>query len=266
MQPLDSVIAPEPPADFLSAEPVTAPAPPPPTTRIPHFGHAALFVILFILSQLACGAVGILAFHRHDVLNALRDQKFGLLAQIAAYAVTLAGAWFIFPLLWGRSFLNGLHWNVNACKPRLIGFGVVVSVVSAATSTLLPHPKDTPLEQLFRNHGLIWIIAIFGTLVAPLFEEIVFRGFLLPAFAIAVDYARLPQTGSPADAVYTPQRVVVVRGLFTACAHRFFLVDECALCAAACSTIGTQLACRGTAVCGLTGPLRGAHSNAIACG
>jgi len=35
------------------------------------------------------------------------------------------------------------------------------------------------------------LITLFGTLVAPMFEEIAFRGFLLPAFAIAYDWLSL---------------------------------------------------------------------------
>jgi len=39
-----------------------------------------------------------------------------------------------------------------------------------------------------------WLITLFGTIVAPLFEEICFRGFLLPAFAIAYDWLSLSRT------------------------------------------------------------------------
>ena len=49
------------------------------------------------------------------------------------------------------------------------------------------------MEQFFHNPATIWLLVAFGTLLAPLFEEILFRGFLLPAIAIAVDWLRLPR-------------------------------------------------------------------------
>jgi len=44
------------------------------------------------------------------------------------------------------------------------------------------------MDDFFRSTSDIWIVTCFGTLIAPLFEEICFRGFLLPAFTIAFDW------------------------------------------------------------------------------
>jgi membrane protease YdiL (CAAX protease family) len=72
-------------------------------------------------------------------------------------------------------------------------FGLGVGVVSQAVESLLPVPKHAPIEELFRSPGMIWFLAGFGTLVAPIFEEILFRGFLLPGLAHAVDWMRVPR-------------------------------------------------------------------------
>ena len=50
-----------------------------------------------------------------------------------------------------------------------------------------------PVEELFHSGISIWLLALFGSVIAPVFEEIVFRGFLLPALALAVDWLRLPR-------------------------------------------------------------------------
>jgi hypothetical protein len=50
------------------------------------------------------------------------------------------------------------------------------------------------MDDFFRTSADVWLVAAFGTLLAPLFEEILFRGFLLPGFAIAYDWLSLPRT------------------------------------------------------------------------
>jgi membrane protease YdiL (CAAX protease family) len=50
------------------------------------------------------------------------------------------------------------------------------------------------MDDFFRTQSDVWLVTAFGTLLAPMFEEIAFRGFLLPAFAIAYDWLSLPRT------------------------------------------------------------------------
>lgn len=167
------------------------------TRRIPHLGHFLLMLLLlalcFFLSEIVgLGIAG--AFHGMDrTVGAMRNQRLQLLINMFAYIVTLATAALFFPALWSRSFLAGISWNLRAARLWLLPLGLVLGFVAQGVSTLLPMPKDIPVEALFRNHALIWTLVLFGTLLAPLFEEILFRGFLLPALALAVDYLRLPR-------------------------------------------------------------------------
>ena len=72
-----------------------------------------------------------------------------------------------------------------------------------------------------------WLITLFGTLVAPVFEEVCFRGFLLPAFAIAYDWLSLPRTAEARSrwqttATLTPASLVfsaVLTSIFFALMH-----------------------------------------------
>ncbi len=54
---------------------------------------------------------------------------------------------------------------------------------------LLPGPADAPIDKLFRMPGAAWMLFAFGVTFAPFFEELVFRGFLLPALCTAYDWA-----------------------------------------------------------------------------
>jgi membrane protease YdiL (CAAX protease family) len=62
---------------------------------------------------------------------------------------------------------------------------------------ILPGPPDAPIDQLFRAPGAAWVLFAFGATLAPFFEELVFRGFLLPALCTAYDWAGEQLQGSP---------------------------------------------------------------------
>jgi uncharacterized protein len=65
---------------------------------------------------------------------------------------------------------------------------VATSVVVQFLSNFLPIPKELPIDKFFTNRLGVWLIAIFGVTVAPAFEELAFRGFLLPSLASAWDW------------------------------------------------------------------------------
>jgi membrane protease YdiL (CAAX protease family) len=58
----------------------------------------------------------------------------------------------------------------------------------------LPTPSESEIDQLMRTAHGAWLTALFGVLVAPVTEEIAFRGFLLPALATAYDWLALERT------------------------------------------------------------------------
>jgi membrane protease YdiL (CAAX protease family) len=68
-------------------------------------------------------------------------------------------------------------------------------------------PKNIPLDDFFRTASDVWLVTAFGTLIAPLFEEVLFRGFLLPAFAIAYDWLSLPRTPAAREAWHSNNRL-----------------------------------------------------------
>jgi uncharacterized protein len=103
--------------------------------------------------------------------------------QLVAYLLTFA---FARVYLSGRSekpFWSAVKWNLpsTAMITKLLGLGGVLALAIQFASALLPVPKNLPVEQYFRSADSIWLLAVFGTLVAPLAEEIFFRGLLYPA-------------------------------------------------------------------------------------
>jgi uncharacterized protein len=102
-------------------------------------------------------------------------------AQVAAYLVLLAFMYALMTHSYNRGFWRGLHWHFPGARWGLyLGGGVALAVAIEAGSNFLPIPKSLPIDEFFRNRTSAWLMAAFGTLLAPLVEELFFRGFLYP--------------------------------------------------------------------------------------
>ncbi len=123
----------------------------------------------------------------------MREPRLLIPSMAVAYFVAGAMVWAIFTYLWQRSFPQALDWNFSAVRKRwrpLLAGGIVLSLAVQFLSNYLPIPKTLPIDDFFRNPLDVWMVALFGTFVAPLFEELAFRGFLLPSLASAWDWMR----------------------------------------------------------------------------
>jgi uncharacterized protein len=171
--------------------------PPPPPRRIPNFGHTVLFftvtIIVLLLTSISVFALA-MGFHllgTETPEQLLREPRLLIPSMVVAYLIAGAIVWAIFTYLWQQAFLRGMHWNFDAVRRRwkpLLGGGIVLSLVVQFLSNFLPVPKTLPIDDFFRNSADVWMVALFGTFVAPLFEELAFRGFLLPSLASAWDW------------------------------------------------------------------------------
>jgi membrane protease YdiL (CAAX protease family) len=77
-------------------------------------------------------------------------------------------------------FLTAIHWNFPRNPVFFLFIGVVLSVVLQALAHLLPIPKNLPIDKFFSTSAEAWVLTIFGVTLAPLMEELLFRGFLYP--------------------------------------------------------------------------------------
>jgi hypothetical protein len=173
--------------------PVEAPVPPPrPPRLIPNLGDVAVFYLLlipsFIAGFLACFLILLFVLHptqprklpqlmTHNIVEAMSMQA-------AWYGVQWALAALVFGVWWGRSLAQGVHWKAAVAKRRFLRLaflGVATGLVITLTGNFLPMPKAPPiLEDLTNSQIGAWLLMIFGITLAPLTEELAFRGFLLP--------------------------------------------------------------------------------------
>jgi len=172
-----------------------------PRRRVPHMGHALVFVaftgLLLIALELVLVSLGRAPGAVHGGGTTLLHPKLQLALLATTYLTTLLAAWFFFPQLWQRRFLDGLQWRWPAAHGqagKLIALGLVLGVMVQIATNFITPPKSRPIDAFFLTQADAWLITLFGTLVAPVFEEVCFRGFLLPAFAIAYDWLSLPRT------------------------------------------------------------------------
>ena len=104
--------------------------------------------------------------------------------QSLAYLLILAYMYFLVTRERGRpDFLAAIHWNwpSNVAVCVLVGF--VLSLSLQLVAHFLPIPKELPIDNFFRTPAEAWALGILSVTLAPLMEELFFRGFLYPVLA-----------------------------------------------------------------------------------
>ncbi len=177
--------------------------PPPPPRRKPDFADCLLFALLAIAAFFCSSLLMLAALHYHlfgasTLRQANEEIHYRLGGQAAWYVLTLLFCVLIFPFAWRRSFFAGLQWRAAAAAGRmrrLIGAASACFIAAIVDELVMPGPTNAPIDQTFRMPGAVWLLFVFGVTLAPLIEEIAFRGLLLPALCTAYDWTREHFTG-----------------------------------------------------------------------
>jgi membrane protease YdiL (CAAX protease family) len=176
-----------------------APAAEPEPRRIPNFGNTVLFftvaIVVLLLTTFSAFAVvmGLHLMGHETPEQLLREPRLLIPSMAAGYLIAGAILWATFTYLWQQPFPQVLSWNFAAVRRRwvpLLAGGIVLSLAVQFLSNFLPIPKSLPIDDFFRTSADVWLVALFGTFLAPLFEELAFRGFLLPSLAYTWDWLR----------------------------------------------------------------------------
>ncbi|HUI84972.1 MAG TPA: type II CAAX endopeptidase family protein [Candidatus Binatia bacterium] len=130
--------------------------------------------------------------YRHAPFTDLTtNAKIVIAAQATAYPVVLI---FIFLMVRSRSrqrFAMAIRWRwPGAVAPAFMAGGVVLAIVVEGLARFLPIPKSLPMDTYFHDATSAYMMAAFGITLAPLLEELFFRGLLYPlldrAFGVVV--------------------------------------------------------------------------------
>jgi membrane protease YdiL (CAAX protease family) len=80
-------------------------------------------------------------------------------------------------------FLRAIHWNWPQTTAVYIVGGFVLSIALQMFAHFLPIPKELPIDTFFRTPAEAWALGVLSVTLAPLMEELFFRGFLYPVLA-----------------------------------------------------------------------------------
>ena len=166
--------------------------------RQPHAGSTLIVLALFSISILLLEFVGVSLFRRWHHLppgpfGAYDHPLLSILIEFVAYALTAAAAYPLLRALWHRPVgpLLQMNWSrARSVAPILVASGLVLAVIAQLAAARMSLPKNMPIDNFFHRSRDVWFMAVFGTLIAPLAEEVLFRGFLLKTFAIGFDWTR----------------------------------------------------------------------------
>src|SRR6187200_877246 len=98
---------------------------------------------------------------------------------LVGFIVFLVAAVHRMPILGTLCFVRNEHLRIG----RLIFSGFFLAVTVLAISLFFPTPSESPLEKLLTTTPSIVLFVVFGIAMAPLFEEIIFRGFIFSALS-----------------------------------------------------------------------------------
>jgi uncharacterized protein len=83
-------------------------------------------------------------------------------------------------------FWRAIHWNWPANILAYVLAGFVLAVALQGLAHLLPIPRQLPVDAFFQTSAEAWALSILSITLAPLMEELFFRGFLYPVLARSI--------------------------------------------------------------------------------
>jgi hypothetical protein len=108
--------------------------------------------------------------------------ELALPLQFVAYALVYFCFFLVFKLRYHRPVFESLGWRKTGYSLLAAGFGgVLLAFAIGVVASFIHTPKvATPFDDLVKTPLSMALLALTAVVLAPLFEEMVFRGFLQP--------------------------------------------------------------------------------------
>jgi len=156
---------------------------PPPPDREPFWGYTDLLLLLgltlpcmFLGVLLVKGVMMLFRFHAAVTVEELLPE------QTLGYVLLFLSMYVIFRAQYGRAFWQSLAWKPMRLPFGMIAVAGILAAVAVAFASALLRTPDTanPMTEMMQDRLSLILLAIFGVTVAPVSEELAFRGFLQP--------------------------------------------------------------------------------------
>ena len=107
-----------------------------------------------------------------------------LVYQSLIYALLLGVLYLLVAWRYQQPFWGSLGWTVFRLPFLCAAVGPVLAIATATLGVVLKAPPiPSPIEDLISDRRSLFIMMLFLTVFGPVFEELVFRGFLFPLLA-----------------------------------------------------------------------------------
>jgi uncharacterized protein len=170
--------------DQIAADDLALPAIPP--ERVPFWGYVDLLLVVGLLaafSAVIIVLVGLLAIP----FPSLRTDPtpIALPVQILFYGALYLSFYLVFKLRYGKPVFRALGWQKPGVNLVWMAVGgVVLAFVLSLLGTALKTPKvPLPFEKLTNTPGMLVFFGLIAVILAPIFEELFFRGFIQPVLS-----------------------------------------------------------------------------------
>ena len=169
--------------------PAPSPVAPPPIEDPVFSGWDVLLLALLTFVSMVVFQLAILLVARRLLYPTLAFSELAnkpLLLLVSQFLIYLPVAACMVLLVEGKyhvRFWDAIRWNWPQSQWTFVGLGVLVFFGLLLLESLLPMPKDTPFARLFDRPRDAYLLLILAVAIAPLMEELFFRGFLYPVLA-----------------------------------------------------------------------------------
>jgi membrane protease YdiL (CAAX protease family) len=104
--------------------------------------------------------------------------------QSLIYALLLGVLYLLVAWRYQQPFWGSLGWTVFRLPFLCAAVGPVLAIGTATLGVVLKAPPiPSPIEDLISDRRSLFVMMLFLTVFGPVFEELVFRGFLFPLLA-----------------------------------------------------------------------------------
>lgn len=143
-----------------------------------------VFMVALFLSSVVVMAVAAERAHGISAAELGKNQSPLVIVptMTLAYVAMLAAMYVLVTRHQRRPFWPtvGWRWPEPTWQLGCLAAGGGLAIGLGLLSQLLPIPKSLPMDQFFRDAQGAYLMAFFGVAIAPLAEEMLFRGFLYP--------------------------------------------------------------------------------------
>ncbi len=170
--------------DTVSPQPLLPEASVPAVERVPFWDYLDLLMLMglgFVFLLVLCSPIVALNFAHIGFAKSFLF--LGLASQAALYLSIYLALKVIFSIRYqGRPVFQALGWHRSTFPPAVaILCGLLLSALVAGFIYLLHAPEvPSPVDILVKSRLSLILVALLAAIAAPIFEELLFRGFLQP--------------------------------------------------------------------------------------